>query len=255
MKKPWFTRFVWWFWIYFFRILGLPFHLSPLRLPRNEVRKLQDAASSQDVLVIFNPGGWGDVPIEQAGDFAPILEGVEQTLANQGYRAATVLYVRTLPGLIGRMAGIRQQLNSFKHSSQILAKDVQYLADCFPEKRFLLAGFSTGGGLTGRTMPGLDSIPNVYCMTVGVPGWFNTYSSQKSLVLNNSGRDPLCSGDSNAIAMAVLKAPLKWLMARINRRRLSWALAIQISHHEYCWSSPEVGTQVVQFLEKNFKRP
>jgi hypothetical protein len=155
MKKPWFSRFMWWFWIYFFRILGLPFHLSPLRLPRNEGRKLHDAVVSQDVLVIFNPGGWGDVPIEQAGDFAPILEGIQQTLTGQGYRVATVLYTRTLPGLIGRMAGIRQQLNSFKTAPDA-AKDVQHL-DCF--QSVFPGWFSTGGGLTGRTMPCLDKFP------------------------------------------------------------------------------------------------
>jgi hypothetical protein len=252
MKKPWLSRFIWWFWIYFFRVVGLPFRLSPLKLPQNEGKKFCQSALDNSILIIFNPGGWGDATIEQADDFSPVLEGIQNTLKKLGCRSKAVAYTRTLSGPAGRLAGIREQYNSFKHSSRIMAKEIRYLAQCFPEKRILIVGFSIGGALTGKAMSQLQDLPGVYGITVGVPGWLYTYRSDKSLVLNNSGQDPLCAGDSNAIAMAVIKSPFRWWEARKNGHKINIALAIQIPHHEYSWSSPEVHIPIDEFLKNHF---
>ncbi len=252
MKNPWLSRGIWWFWIYLFRLFGLPFHLSPLKLPQDEGKKLCDAVRGQDVLIIFHPGGWGDATIEQAGDFAPVLKGIQTTLTRLGYRAKAVPYTRTLSSLPGRLAGIREQYNSFKHNSQILTQEIHHLVECFPEKRFLIVGFSVGGSLSSRVMSQMDGSCHVYGIAVGVPGWFYSYRSNKSLVLDNSGNDPLCTGRSGTIAMAVAKAPAKWWKARRSGHKISIALAIQVPHHEYPWSSPEVSTPIIQFLENHF---
>ncbi len=209
---------MWWFWIYLIRTGGLIFQLSPQNLPKDEARKLHAAAIPYDILIIFNPGGWGDVAIDQAADFLPILDGINQTIKNLGYRSTAVVYTRIFSTLSGRIAGTKQQLNSFKHSSRILAKDMEYLVKCFPEKRFIMAGFSTGGGFTVRTMEKITDLPNVCSIIVGVPGWYRTRGSEMSLVLNNNDQDPLSTGDVKAIALAAFKAPFKWLLAKITGR-------------------------------------
>lgn len=253
MKNLSLYRWIWWFWVYLIRAGGLIFLLSPQNLPQDEAQKLHNAAIAYDVLIIFNPGGWGDVGIDQAADFSPILDGIHQTIENLGYRSTIVVYTRTFSNLFGRIAGTKQQLNSFKHNSRIQAKDIEYLVKCFPEKRFFIAGFSTGGGFTARTMERIAGLPNVFSIIVGVPGWFRTRSSAKSLVLNNSDRDPLSIGDVNTIAVTVFKAPFKWLLAKVTGRDLSLPLALQFPHHDYSWSSPEVGIPITKFLEDNFK--
>ncbi len=247
------NRCAWWFWIYLIRTGGLFFHLSPQHLPKDEARKLHDAAIPYDVLIVFNPGGWGDVTIDHAADFSPILKGIDQAINNLGYRSTVIAYTRTFSTLFGRIAGVKQQLNSFKHNSQIQARDIEYLAKCFPEKRFIITGFSTGGGFTSRTMERVDDFPNVYGIIVGVPGWFRTYSSEKSLVLNNSNQDPLSIGDVKTIAVTVFEAPFKWIQAKVTGRDLNLALALQFPQHEYSWSSTEVGAPIIKFLEANLK--
>jgi hypothetical protein len=252
MKSFSFNRFIWWFWIWVIRAFGLPFLLSPVKLPAQERRKLQDAALQGDCLIVFNPGGWGDATLEQADDFAPILTGMQQTLVQRGYRTSVVPYTRTRSGLLGRASGTKEQLLSFRHNSQILVEDMACLVKIFPDKHFILAGFSTGGGLTGRALKSLTNQTNIYGIMVGVPGWFPTHHSERTLVLDNSGRDPVSCGRVNTIAVTVFKAPLVWLTSQLDGRKLSLALALQLPDHDYSWASPEVGPPVIRFIESRF---
>ena len=251
MKKT--NYWAWMFWIYLIRAFGLPFHLSPVKLPENEAAKLRTAAVDNDILVIFNSGGWGDVPLERAADFTPILEGIRQTLTSLGYRVGVVPYFRTLPGIFGRMSGTREQLNSFKHTSRLLIRDLERLAEDFPQKSFILAGYSMGGGLTGRVLERISHHSNIYGIMVGTPGWLPTFNSANTLVLNNDNRDPVCSGDVNTIAVCVLNWPFNWLRARASGQKVPFALALHMPHHDYSWSSPQVGPPIVRFLEYHFR--
>jgi hypothetical protein len=254
MKNISLNRFFWWFCVYFIRGCGLPFHLAPTKIPQNEFQKLQVAADANDVVIVFNAGGWGNTPLSKAADFSTILAGIQQTLTRSGYSATAIPYYRTHPGIAGRMSGTREQLNSFKKTSQKQIKDMQLLASNFPKKRFIIVGFSVGGGLSGKTLERLTALPNIYGITVGVPGWFRTFSSEKSLVLNNNNLDPLCAGDVKTIALYVFRGPFTWLSARLRGRRLSLALSLKFPHHEYLWDSTEVREPMVRFLQNHFKQ-
>jgi hypothetical protein len=252
MKNSAINRCIWLGLVYSIRACGLPFQLSPVKIPRNEGAKLSAAAAENEVIIIFNAGGWGDTPLSQAFDFAPILTGLQQTLTALGYTSTIVPYIRTLPGLGGRMAGIKEQLNSFKHCSRVQIRDIQKASAQFPQKQFLLVGFSVGGGLSGKTLPEVAGCPNVYGITVGAPGWFRTYSSEKSLVLDNSHRDPLVVGDILSVASALIKWPFFWLKYRLKRHNVKLAMALQFANHKYAWASVEVGPPVVRFIEEHF---
>jgi pimeloyl-ACP methyl ester carboxylesterase len=247
----------WWFWVYLIRACGLPFHLSPCKLPQDEARKLHQVATHYDVVIIFNPGGWGDSALCDATDFAPILNGIQDTLDRLGYQSIVVPYSRVVPGWLGKIAATKEQLNSFKHASEIQTRDIEQLSKNFPQKKFLIAGFSVGGGLSGKTLKNIADLANVYGITVGVPGWYRTHSSEKSLVLNNSNQDPISVGNVRTVAIHVFRCPARWLRSRLTDRRLSLALAMQFPYHDYPWSSPEVGLPITKFLETHFqsKRP
>jgi len=253
MRKLTLNYCLWWFWIYLIRFLGLGFQLSPVKLPRNEGQKLYRAAKKAEVLIVFNPGGWGDATLERAGDFAPILQQMQKIISTQGYRTEIVPYRRTLPSLSGRCAGTKDQLLSFKHSAQIQVADIKSVAGSFPEKHFILAGFSTGGGLTGRAMKSLTECSNVLGLMVGVPGWFHTFSSPKSLVLNNSNQDPIAVGRVWTIAVVVFKSPLLFLYYRLKGKKISFPLCLHFPFHEYNWDSPEISIPVIRFLKLHFR--
>jgi pimeloyl-ACP methyl ester carboxylesterase len=252
MTKFSINRWIWWSWIYFIRACGLPFQLYPVNL-QSEKAKLYAAVRHYDVVLIFNAGGWGEAPLSEASDFAPILGRIQETLAIREYSSIVVPYNRIPPGLSGRIAGIKEQANSFQNTYNLQAGDLRYLSEQFPEKRFILAGFSVGGGLSGKTLKQVADLPNVYGITVGAPGWYRTFSSDKSLVLNNNNRDPLSIGDVKTIAIYVFRGPFKWIWAKLNGRKLSLAWALQFPCHDYRWDSPEVGPPITKFLETHFK--
>jgi pimeloyl-ACP methyl ester carboxylesterase len=254
-------RSLWWFCVYLIQAGGVPSFIAPVRLPPGERDKLRQAAQEVDVLIVFNPGGWGDVSLAEADDFRPILEGIQATLRGMGLRSAVSVYLRTLPGLMGRLAGMKDQILSFRFSSRRQAADLEALATAFPQKRFLLVGFSTGGGLSSRSLQNLEQVEGLSGMSVGVPGWFTTVASPKSLVLNNSGKDPLVAGDIYSVTWHVVRAPYVWLKAHLKGERLSLPLAFHFPHHEYGWDSPEVGPPISAFLQRRlsgfaaFQRP
>jgi hypothetical protein len=247
------SRFFWWFWVHLIRACGSPFLLYPVRLTINESLKLHEAAIKNDIVIIFNAGGWGDASLSEASDFRPILEGMQQNLHRLGYSSVIIPYNRVPPGLSGKMVSTKEQINSFKHTSPVQVKDIQAVASKFPDKRFLIAGYSVGGGLSGKTLKSVADQPNVFGITVGTPGWYYTHSSARSLVLNNGNRDPVSVGDVNTMAKCVFKCPINWLQAKVQGRKLSLPLALQIPHHEYNWESPEVSPHIIKFLETHFK--
>jgi hypothetical protein len=247
------NRCLWLSSVFVVRGLGLPFFLSPTRIPQNEEKKITAAAIPNDVVVVFNGGGWGDFPLNKAADFASILEGIQSTLSQFGYRSTTIAYYRTLPGLAGRIAGTKEQLNSFKITSQTQIRDLNEACLRFPAKRFILVGFSVGGGLSAKTLQGLQNAPNLFGIALGVPEWFWTFRSDKSLVLNNDNLDPLATGNAYVIAVNVIRSPFIWLRAKMSGRATSVALSFQFPHHDYQWASSRVGPPIRQFLARQLR--
>ena len=237
-------------------VLGglLTAYLWPENLPENEGQKIHDAIIPFDVVIIFNPGGWGNATLQQSRDFAPVLEGMRQTLIDLGYHPTILAYARTPSGLSGKITDIKEYFNDFENISQVQSKDLEYLSLSLPGKRFLLVGFSNGGGLTAKTMSRVHDQIRIDSLTAGVPFWYPTSSSPVTLVLNNEGQDTLAAGDVKEIAATIAEAPFRWLWAKIKREDLSLALALEFPGHVYTWSSPEVGPPIMKFLETNFKR-
>lgn len=238
-------------------VLGCLFFLfGPEVAPENyQFQNLLDLAAQNDVIIIFNSGGWGNTPLEKAEDFAPIIEGIEKTLNEWGYNSLVVPYTRTKDNLLGKIAGTKDFLNSFNSSSEILAKDLEFLTKNLPDKKIIVAGLSAGGAFVDETMEKIsDEAKNsVYAIAAGIPFWQETFKSENILQLNNNGRDSLAEGDVKSLALVLIKAPFKWISTKINGQNLTFSQAIQAPGHEYFWDSPEVGSQIVSFLEDKFR--
>ena len=213
---------------------------------------LRDLAAAKDVVIFFNSGGWGNTPVEQATDFTPVLYGVRDALAQQGYSAAIIPFERTTSGLSGKIEDIKDFLVSFKYSGQALANEVKYINSAFPDKKVVIVGYSNGGALTEQAMLGTPGGAPVYAVVAGVPRWYQDYATDRIIILTNQGADQLSAGNIGALAVAVIEAPFKWLRAKIERQPLNFARAIEIPGHQYLWTSSEVGPLVTKFLDKYF---
>ena len=218
-------------------------------------QELLNSAAQNDVIIIFNSGGWGNTPLEEAEDFAPIIEKITETLNEWGYNSLVIPYTRTKDDLSGKITGTRDFLNSFQTSSEILAEKVNFLTENLPDKKIIMAGLSAGGALVDETMERISggTRNSVYAITAGIPFWEETLNSENILQLNNNGRDSLAAGDIKSLIFSLIKAPFKWISSKINGQNLPFSQALQAPGHDYLWSSPEVGPQIVSFLENKIR--
>lgn len=232
---------------------GLFFLFGPEALPENfQPKKILDIVKNSDVIIIFNSGGWGNTPLEKAEDFAPIIEGIQQTFNEWGYKSVVVPYIRTKNDLFGRITGIREFFNCFDYSSDDLADKIETLSKIFPDKKIIIAGLSAGGALVNETMEKISGEvrDSVYAITTGVPFWEKTLISENVLSLDNEGGDPLAKGEIKTLLSFLFKAPFKWIMAKISGEDLTFSKALQIPGHEYKWD--ELRPEITSFLESKF---
>ena len=210
-------------------ILGSLFFLfGPEVVPENfQFQEFLNSAAQNDVIIIFNSGGWGNTPLEEAKDFALIIEGIEKTLKDFGYNSLVIPYIRTKDNFLGKIAGARDFLNSFQTSSEILAEKVNFLAENLPDKKIILAGLSAGGALVDETMEKISEKSQVFAIEAGVPFWHNSSESENTLLLDNSGKDTLSAGEIKSLISALVKAPFKWISAKINGDNLFFSQALQ----------------------------
>jgi hypothetical protein len=214
---------------------ALFFLFGPETIPDNfQPPEILVAVDDSDVVIIFNSGGWGNTPIEKAEDFAPIIEGIQETLSGWGYKSVVIPYNRTKNNFFGRIRGIREFLNQFKNSSEDLAESL-------PDKKIIVAGLSNGATFVTETHKKISEKvrDSVYTVAVGTPFWAKTIDSDNILQLDNIGKDSLVRGDVKSLILSLIKTPFVGRFYAIG--------------HDYFWGSPEVNSQIAAFLEDKFQ--
>jgi len=201
-----------------------------------------DVISEKDVIIIFNSGGWGNTPLEEALDFAPVIQGIQEDLNQFGYDAVVITFNRTKDNFWGKVAGAKDFFSSFSFSSEVLAKDLEDLVNRFPDKKIVMAGLSNGATFTTKTYEKMSvkARESVYAISAGLPFWVETEKEQNLLQLDNNGKDSLAIGDAFSLLGSLLKAPRKWL-AEIKTEQIA-------AGHLYPWERPEVGSKIITFL-------
>ena len=230
--------------IFFILIIGfcLVFFFSSEAIPESfQPQEILDATADKDVIIIFNSGGWGNTPFEDADDFAPIIKGIERTLNQWGYNPIVIPYQRIKDGFSGKIIGTKEFFNSFQSSSENLSAEIEFLAKSFPDKKIIMAGLSNGATFVSKTYENIseDVKDSVYAIAVGTPFWAEAPQSDNILQLDNKGKDTLVEGDAWSLLWSLAKTPfLKAFLA---------------PGHNYFWESPEVSSQVITFLEEKFR--
>jgi len=174
-----------------------------------------NSVSENNIVIIFNSGGWGDTLIEEAVDFTPIIHGIQKTLNDLGYNSIVIPYIRTEESFLGRIEGLKETLGLFPKQSQKLANEIELFIKNHPENKIIMAGLSNGGIFVNRTMMKVSESQrnSVFAVEVGIPFWENVLKSDNILLLNNKGKDALFEMDLKILVWAFLKAPYKWFLA------------------------------------------
>lgn len=234
-------------------ILGcLIFVFSVKFIPENiDSEEILDRVKNSDVIIIFNSGGWGNTPLEEAEDFSPIIIGIQEALSNLGYNSVVIPYNRTKD----KITGAKDFLSSYNYSSESLAKNLEFLTKKLPDKKIIIAGLSNGAAFVNKTYEKISdkAKKSIYAIGVGAPFWSGSLVSDNILQLNNQNKDTLVKGDLKLLLSSLIKVPFKWISGKINGENLTFSQAFYISHHEYYWNSSEVGPVIVSFLESRIK--
>jgi hypothetical protein len=238
----------------FFLLLVFAFVFGLSFLPDNSQFKdfLGSNDFKEDILIVFNSGGWGDTPIEEAKDLTPIIEGIQETISQKGYRSAVVPYVRSAEGFMGRMGASRETFSYFRKQSAESAAALSEFIKENPGKRILLVGLSNGAVFVDETMKKLKNAGNsVFAIEIGMPFWEKKTYSENILRLDNDNGDSLTAGQVSVLVPTALKAPFKWILAKITGSGESFSEMFFFSTHQYCWDSPKTRHQIVSFLDSN----
>ena len=116
-----------------------------------------------------------------------------------------------------------------------------------------MAGFSSGAALVDETIEEISENSQIYAIEVGTPFWAESFESENILQLNNNGKDSLSAGEIRTLLFTLIKAPVKWISSKVSGQNLPFSQAFHAPGHDYFWSSPEVGPQIVTFLENKIR--
>lgn len=233
---------------------GLFFLFGPEVLPDNyQFEELLNLTSEKEVIIIFNSGGWGNTPLEEAEDFVPIVKGIQEILNEWGYNSLVIPYARTKDDLLGEITSAKDFLNSFQTSSEILAEKINFLTENLPDKKIIIAGLSAGATLADETMKKISEKSQVFAIEAGVPFWHQAFESENILQLNNNGKDSLAVGEVKSLLFSLMKTPWDWIVTKIDNQSSKLPRIGQIAAgHSYSWDSPGVGPEIITFLEDKF---
>jgi hypothetical protein len=211
------------------------------------------AAQKADVVIFFNPGGWGWSSIEEKpSGWISILNGITAQLDSQGYRSFILNYQRTTPGLRGVFKEFFEATAGYPRKAEDLRRRVAFLTDHLPDLKVIIAGESTGTVISDRAMNLLDNNPNIYSIQTGTPFWYRPIEMDRKLLMNSNGNgiDTFSYGNIPAMIWATFVGWFGFSPPEENPGDiLSW---LRAPGHDYSWQYPGVSSEVINFIDTNF---
>lgn len=223
-----------WFDFFFLKINGEKFE-----------KELMKAGEESDVVIVFNSGGWGTVPLDRAFDINPVIDETKKLIEEGNHRVSVVQYFRTDDNFFSRISALREVFFNFPDSSKVFAERIRGFREKNPEDKVVMAGLSNGAAFVSAAMAELED-ENVFAIELGAPFWKKNVESDNVLSLNNQA-DILANGKLGELLWSVIKAPFVWASSNLSGRRISFGEAVHVDGHDYYW--PSVKAELTEFIE------
>ncbi|MDD4531223.1 MAG: hypothetical protein PHH21_00770 [Candidatus Pacebacteria bacterium] len=224
-----------WFDFFFLKINGEKFE-----------KELMKAGEESDVVIVFNSGGWGTVPLDRAFDINPIIEETKKLIEESGHKVSIVQYFRTEDTFFAKISTVREVFFNFPGSSKVFAERIKEFRDSNPEDKVVMAGLSNGAAFVDAAMGELKD-DNVFAIELGAPFWKKNVKNENILSLNNQA-DILANGKLGELLWSVVKAPFIWAGSNLSGKRMSFGEAVHIDGHDYYW--PALKGELAEFIEE-----
>lgn len=213
---------------------------------------LYSEARDKDVIILFNPGGWGEKLLEDAPGWMSIMSGIRFELQELGYKFLSLDYQRTEANWGRRLAEAEEMMACYPDKARDLACQIEFLTRNLPGLRVILAAESTGSVIADAVMDILKNNPQVYSIQTGPPFWHKSGMRDRTLVLTSSGITPdsFSLGDFRVIIGNNLKDLFRPSRSPDGGGRV--LNSMKAPGHVYWWPYPEVYSKITEFLEQNF---
>ena len=214
-------------------------------------------AQSKDFLLIHNPGGWGNTPLEHCLQWErSIVEGVSATIERLGYGGLLIQYFRSGNSWWAYMRDIKEQAFFFNSKAKAMAAELKFIVQHFNNLKIILIGVSQGAAFSNAVLQQLGELRQVYSIELGI---FSPYASRrvvtkKTLAVDSNGSVPdlVVRRSLKAGFKAYITAPSRWIKCRLRGKPEKFANCINVPGHDYNWEYPGVHQKVISFLELNF---
>jgi hypothetical protein len=202
---------------------------------------------NKDVLILFNPGGWGTKTLYASLDWTSIIEGMQNDITSAGYRVSTLNYLRTSNNIRGQLNELKEMATAYKSKAADLSELVNFLTRQDPGLKVILAGESTGTIICDEAMALLEDNTRVFSIQTGTPFWHKTHTQVRTILLKDNGivPDSFSQGDLATILKSSIKSLIELDKPEMEGDILGFLSA---PGHEYWWQYPGVGAQIDAFL-------
>jgi len=193
-------------------------------------------------------GGWGNVPIEQADDILPTIEGIREHLRTRGISSVLVPFYRARGGFFGKLLTLSELFALHHSDANRLSREMDQFLSRHPRQRVIMVGLSNGGAFADEVMQRLpDTARNRVCaIEIGPPFLSPSDADESVLRLSNHDQDPVVTGDYWILIRVrgegLFRGIYTWLTGREHRKAGAF-----VAEHEYSW--PDVRHEVVSFLD------
>lgn len=219
----------------------------------NQLLATYAGAVDKDVVIIFNSGGWGWKSVEETPGWSGIIEGIKSKLDGWGQESLVLNYRRTGNGVRSCVKEFIEVAACYPSKSGELSRRVEFLTDHIPNLKVIVAGESNGTVIVDKTMDILKDNPRVFSIQTGTPFWHKSTALNRTLLLNSNGEtlDTFSCGNIAVMLWVSFKSWVGLSSLEDNPGTvLSW---LRAPGHDYSWQYPVVYSEIVNFLEKNFK--
>jgi hypothetical protein len=207
------------------------------------------------VLIVGFSGGWGSSVIGPESDIGSVMAGLDSMLRSKGLSTRIVEYHRTPNNMWARLAAATE-IMALHHTQAIRVGAA--LSDFMRRRsspRVILVGLSTGGAFVNDILIAADTEVDgrVTGIELGTPFWNARKELGNSLLIDNSGADPLPNAQLNKLVPVALLGGARFAYKLLMQEAFEFGIAFNVGTHVYRW--PNTRSEIVEFVAPRFGLP
>ncbi len=207
---------------------------------------LYKLARDVDVLLFFNPGGFGWTKLSETREGFSFMEGIGAELDKMGLDYLFLNHKRTSHTFNAAISEFLVAASLFPFKAEDLTARADFLTRNIPGLKVVLIGISNGTLPCDGVMDRLENNTDVLSIQLGPPAWNDAATDDRSLVLRSNGTisDSFSQGDM----ITILRANIEAFYGVNQEHPGDIMLYIGAPGHDYTWDYQAVRNQIIAFL-------